>query len=158
MTDDYSVSYDNSTAGKTIVTNTHTTETTSYSIEKEWADNNNQDGIRPRSIKIQLKADDENYGDVIILNADEGNSWDASNSKYTWSNLPKYKNGKEIKYSVEEINVTDGYEATYVENTDKNSTKVINTHVPSVTKRSVEKYGMMETIRTENVQKVFKYS
>ena len=139
MTDDYSVSYDNSTAGKTIVTNTHTTETTSYSIEKEWADNNNQDGIRPRSIKIQLKADDENYGDVIILNADEGNSWDASNSKYTWSNLPKYKNGKEIKYSVEEINVTDGYEATYVENTDKNSTKVINTHVPSVTKRSVEK-------------------
>ena len=96
MTDDYSVSYDNSTAGKTIVTNTHTTETTSYSIEKEWADNNNQDGIRPRSIKIQLKADDENYGDVIILNADEGNSWDASNSKYTWSNLPKYENGKEI--------------------------------------------------------------
>ena len=139
MTDDYSVSYDNSTAGKTIVTNTHTTETTFYSIEKEWADNNDQDGIRPRSIKIQLKADDENYGDVITLNADEGNSWDASNSKYTWSNLPKYKNGKEIKYSVEEINVTDGYEATYVENTDKNSTKVINTHVPSVTKRSVEK-------------------
>ena len=139
MNDDYSVNYNNSTAGKTIITNTHQVETTSYSIEKEWADNNNQDGIRPSSIKIQLKADDENYGDAVILNANEGNLWDALNSKYTWSNLPKYKNGKEIKYSVEEINVTDGYEATYVENTGKNSTKVINTHVPSVTKRLVEK-------------------
>ena len=40
-------------------------------MEKIWSDNNNQDGKRPTSIQIQLKAGDSNIGDPITLTVGE---------------------------------------------------------------------------------------
>ena len=46
-----------------------------------------------------LVVDRHNIG---IDTLDKSNNWN-----YTWSNLPKYNNGVELVYSVEEVSVTD---------------------------------------------------
>lgn len=68
-------------------------------INKVWDDEGNKNGKRPNSIKIQLKADGENYEEPILLDGDEKES--------TWTreieNLKKYNDiGNEIVYEVEE--------------------------------------------------------
>ena len=54
-------------ANKTTITNTYTPGKTSVSVEKIWDDNDNQDGKRPDSIQLQLKANGVNKGEVITL-------------------------------------------------------------------------------------------
>lgn len=56
-------------------------------------DNDDQDGIRPASISVQLMADGKAVDDKVTLDA-EG-KW----SK-TWTGLPKNNKGTEIKYTV----------------------------------------------------------
>ena len=126
----YTASYNTETEGKTIITNTHTPEETTYSVEKVWNDNNNQDGKRPTSIQVQLKANGSNKGEVIALSSN--NNW-----KNTWTNLPKYENGKEITYTVEEV-VPEGYAASY-NTSSKGKTIITNTYETEKTTYSVEK-------------------
>lgn len=80
-----------------VITNTYSHEEVSVTVQKVWDDNNNQDGIRPQSVKVKL-----NTGDEVILSED--NDWTA-----TISNLPKYKDGKKIEYTWSEEKI-DGYE------------------------------------------------
>ena len=87
------------------ISNKHETEKIKVSVEKIWDDEENQDGMQPTSISVQLKADGANVGDPVTLS--EENSW-----AYAWNNLDKYKDGKEIVYSVEETSVPDGYKNT----------------------------------------------
>ncbi|MDQ8770040.1 Cna B-type domain-containing protein, partial [Streptococcus ruminantium] len=87
----------------TNITNTHTPETTQVAGTKTWNDNNDQDGKRPKSITVNLLAN----GEVVQsqkVTAD--NNW-----TYTFTNLPKYANGKEIVYTVTE-NAVDNYTTT----------------------------------------------
>ena len=136
--DGYSTTYNTETTGKTVITNTHTPEVTTYEVEKVWSDNNNQDGKRAESITVQLKANGINNGEAVTLNYGDNNIWDADELKYVWSNLPKYADGTLITYTVEEISVIDGYTATYnTETTGK--TVITNTHTPEVTTYEVEK-------------------
>ena len=138
VSDGYNVTYNTETAGKTIITNTHTPEVTTYEVEKVWSDNENQDGKRPESITVQLKANGVNSGNAITLTAGADKVWQESEQKYTWTDLPKYENGAEIVYTVEETSVIDGYTATYnTETTGK--TVITNTHTPEVTTYEVEK-------------------
>ncbi|MDQ8815701.1 Cna B-type domain-containing protein, partial [Streptococcus ruminantium] len=105
----------------TNITNTHTPETTQVSGTKTWNDNNDQDGKRPKSITVNLLAD----GKVVqSQEVTATNNWE-----YTFTDLPKYANGKEIVYTVEEVKV-DGYE-TKVEGTN-----ITNTHTPETTQVS----------------------
>ena len=60
-----------------VITNTHIPEVVSKSVEKVWNDNNNQDGKRLDSVKVQLKANGNNIGEVIILNVN--NNWKQGN-------------------------------------------------------------------------------
>ncbi|MBE6590579.1 MAG: Cna B-type domain-containing protein [Ruminococcaceae bacterium] len=107
--DGYTTVYD----GYTIV-NTHTPETVEVSGEKTWNDADNQDGIRPESITIKLYAGATEIDSIEVTEAD---GW-----RYSFENLPKYENGKEIVYSVSEVSV-DGYTTVY------DGYNVINTHV-----------------------------
>ncbi|MDQ8775751.1 Cna B-type domain-containing protein, partial [Streptococcus ruminantium] len=94
--------YTSSVEGTTI-TNTHTPETTEVAGTKTWNDNNDQDGKRPKSITVNLLAN----GEVVQsqkVSAD-------TNWTYTFTNLPKYANGKEIIYTVTE-NAVDNYTTT----------------------------------------------
>ncbi|MFR7554900.1 Cna B-type domain-containing protein, partial [Longicatena caecimuris] len=87
-----------------------------------WNDSNNQDGIRPNEVKVQLLANGKAFGEVLTLN--EKNNWSAS-----WKYLPKYESGKEINYSIKEVTISDGY--TSKTEIDKNGDFIItNTHVP----------------------------
>ena len=94
-------------------------ETTSVTVNKEWIDSNNQDGIRPISVTINLLADGEKVNSTTL---NDDNNWSD-----TFSDLLKYKDGTAIKYTIDEEEVT-GYVTTY----DKdNPFKIINTHEPS---------------------------
>lgn len=88
------------------ITNTKDTpdsEKINVLVQKVWKDFSTS--ARPASIKVKLYQDGKQYGDVIELN--EPNSW-----KHSWENLPKYDEEKnKIEYTVEEVEVPNGYEA-----------------------------------------------
>jgi len=106
-----------------VVTNTHEPEQTKLEGVKIWVDDNNRDGIRPESVTIKLIADGVDTGITTTTTVDE-------NGNYVWSftGLDKFKAGKEIKYTAEEV-VPTGYEASYSDNT----TTITNTHEPETT-------------------------
>ena len=84
------------------ITNSYAPGKTSVTVTKAWADNDDRGGHRPKEIKVQLKADGENSGEEITLNAE--NNW-----TYTWSDLDQKKAGKDIAYTVEETGKAAGY-------------------------------------------------
>jgi len=100
ITEDAVAGYDSKVNGYNV-TNTHTPEKTEVSGSKTWDDNDNQDGIRPESITINLLANGEVVRSATVSAAE----------KWTWTftELDKYADGKEIEYTLEEIAV-EGYE------------------------------------------------
>ncbi len=104
------------------ITNTYTPGKTFVTVNKVWADGNDQDGLRPESVQVQLLADGVAYGSAVTLN--EANSW-----SYMWTDLDQKKAGVEVQYTVEEINVPTGYTAT-VNGTAKDGYSIINSHTP----------------------------
>ena len=115
------------------IVNTHIPEKTKVSVSKVWADNNDQDGKRPESIQVQLKANGIPVGKQVTLS--EKNNWN-----YVWKLLPKNKCGKPIVYTVEETKI-EGYEVEYVNTSDKKGTvcTITNTHIPEKTAINVNK-------------------
>ena len=67
------------------------------------------------------------FGTEIILDKDT--------LTYTWNNLPKYENGKEIVYTVQETTVPEGYTATYSNGT----LTITNKHIPEQTSATATK-------------------
>ncbi len=127
--DGYTYTCTGSGAAGLVLTYTHKPEVVSVSVNTTWNDKNNQDGIRPATISVQLMKDDKEEGDNINLKI--------ASSK-TWSNLPKYANGKEIKYAVAISDVSgytkkvtgsvaDGYVAAFTHSVYKTSVVVQNT-------------------------------
>lgn len=94
--------------------------TTSVSVEKVWEDEDDHDGIRPQSVSVQLYADGEPSGNPVQLNKE--NNW-----KHTFENVPKYSAGKEITYTVNEVEVPDEYTAT-VEGSAAQGFFITNSH------------------------------
>lgn len=105
----------NSIKGYTV-TNIHTPEKTEVSGIKTWKDKNNQDGKRPESITIRLLADGV---EVDSKTVSKKNDW-----KWTFENLDKFKDGKEIVYTITEDKV-EGY-TSEIKGYD-----VINTYIPT---------------------------
>ena len=108
------------------VKNSHTPATTSITVNKEWYDNDDQDGIRPENVTLILKANGTEVGRATV---GESENW----SK-TFDNLPVNANGEEIEYTVDEEEVTEGYNKTVDGMTVKNS------HTPATTSITVNKY------------------
>ena len=103
----------------------YTTIKTSLSGTKTWDDANNQDGKRPLNITVILyKGEDTNKTEVSRTSCipDENGIW-----KYSFTEIQKFENGKEIKYSVDEVAVA-GYEK------EINGNNIKNTHIPETTK------------------------
>ena len=93
-------------------------------VSKIWVDENNQDGLRPESISVELYADGQETGNVLILN--KGNNWSGR-----WTDLPKTRNGQEIFYTIKEVK-TEGYTAA-ITGDAANGFTITNTHKPEVT-------------------------
>ena len=129
--DGYTSSVTDNEDGTFTITNSHTPETTSVSVTKSWADEDDQDGIRPDSVTVQLYANGSASGDAVTLSSDNG--W-----SYSWTDLPVYDNGSAITYTVEETEVPNGYTSSVTDNEDGTFT-ITNSHTPETTSVSVSK-------------------
>ena len=103
--------------GKYTITNEHTPEKTAVKGHKIWKDEDNKDGIRPASITVKLLADGKETGQTATVSETSG--W-----TYEFTGLDRYQEGKEIAYTVEEVNVPDDYTASV------EGYNITNTHTP----------------------------
>ena len=120
----YKVTVNDKDKANVVLTNTHEPALTEMKVTKKWEDANDQDGLRPKSIKVQLYAGDEKVGDPVELSAD--NQW-----THTFSKLAEKKAGQAISYRVEEVSVPEGYQVT-ADTSDAAHTILTNTHTPEV--------------------------
>ena len=88
------------------ITNTHKTETTTVSGSKTWNDKNNQDGVRPDSITVELLKTVN--GTTTSMGDNYKRTLTGSTVDYSWSDLPVYEEGKEITYTVKEVGEENG--------------------------------------------------
>ena len=93
------------------ITNKHTPAVVNLPVTKYWLDSNDKAGKRPGFITIHLYADGTMI-DTVTIRADTNGNWG-----YTFQDLPKYANGKEIKYTVTEDSVK-GYYTSITMNKD----------------------------------------
>ena len=114
-----------------------TPETTDISVVKAWADSNNQDGKRPKTITVKLMKQLEGSEEIEDTNRqkvlDEAGKW-----KATFDKLPVYESGKKITYSIVEVNVPDGYTSKVTGDSEKGYA-ITNTHTPETTSIDVQK-------------------
>ena len=109
------------------VTNKYVPEYVSITMNKIWEDENNNDGIRPQYITVNLLAD----GEVIKSEkVTEANGW-----KVAFTDLPKYKNHKEVIYTITE-DVVENYKSIIIVNNDNTEFTITNQHDPEKTKIS----------------------
>ncbi len=124
--DGYTVSITGDRESGFVVTNTHEIAKREIKVHKTWNDENDQDGIRPPAITIQLFKNEETepYKSLYITAADQ---WEG-----TFNDLPVYENGEAIKYYIQEESI-DGYTSDAISNkVEMTSTEieVKNTHAP----------------------------
>lgn len=130
VTEDTVANYSAAIDGTTI-TNSYKPGKTSVTVTKRWEDNNDQDGKRPNTIKVQLYADGKAQGKEVELSAK--NNW-----THTFSNLLLKAKGKEIQYQVKEVGTVKGYTST-VDDSNKGNVVITNSHTPEVTEVAVKK-------------------
>lgn len=106
-----------------VLTNTHTTATTSISVTKTWEDQDNVDGRRPDTITVNLYGVDGAHVDSATISPTADGVW-----SYTFTDLPAFHAGGVILYTVEEVAV-DGYTAV-VTGDANNGFTITNTHEP----------------------------
>ncbi|MDT2831297.1 Cna B-type domain-containing protein [Vagococcus carniphilus] len=111
----YASSTEEVSKGNFEITNTYVPETTSVEGRKIWKDNDNQDGKRASTIKVNLRANGKTIQSKEVSANDD---W-----KYSFENLPKFEQGKQISYTISEEQISD-YQAS------QDGYDTINTHTP----------------------------
>ena len=118
------------------ITNKYVAKTTSYTITKVWDDNHDQDGKRPGSLTVNLKAGGKTVKTEQLSDnyeGDEENIW-----TITWDNLPiANEDGDVIGYLGEEELKSDDYDLTNTEE-GENSITFTNTHEPELINKTGE--------------------
>ena len=109
--------YETSVEG-TNITNSRTPEVTEVAVKKVWDDKENKDGLRPDKVTVRLLADGQ---EVAVKEITATDNWQAS-----FTDLPVYKGGKKIAYTITEDPVA-GYTARI------DGFTVTNRHVPPTT-------------------------
>ena len=88
----YSSSQEQATDGSFTLTNSYKPTQIAVKGTAVWSDAENQDKVRPSKVTVRLLADGKPIKEEVVS---EENGW-----QYDFSDLPKYKDGKEIVYSV----------------------------------------------------------
>ena len=115
--DGYTASYSGSASEGFVITNSHSavnppkTDDISVFVRKQWVDDNDRQGIRPKSVTVQLIKDGEVYRTAQL---DGSNDWSF-----------RFENLIDAEYTVKEIS-PEGYSVSY-NRTDGNLYTVINT-------------------------------
>ncbi|MDO5399936.1 MAG: Cna B-type domain-containing protein [Eubacteriales bacterium] len=81
------------------ITNTHELVTMEIPVKKVWKDSSDSRGKRPDEITIYLYADGKYTGTKLVISEDD--DW-----KGVFEDLPKYKDGDQIKYSIKEKSIS----------------------------------------------------
>ena len=102
----------------TNITNNRIPDMTEVAVKKVWDDKENKDGLRPEKISIRLLADGQ---EVAVKEITATDNWQAS-----FTDLPVYKDGKKIVYTITEDPV-----AGYTSKID--GFTVTNRHIPPTT-------------------------
>ena len=127
VTEDAVAEYESTITDFTI-TNKYAPKAIDYKVTKVWKDANNQDGKRPESVTVQLYKKVGNADPVAVegkkLTLTAKDKTDANTWVASFTNLPQYEAGKEITYSIKEVDVPAGYEASVT------GQVVTNTHNP----------------------------
>ena len=113
------------------VENSYTPNKISVGVTKAWNDANNQDGIRTNTVVVKLLADGKDTGKTLQLTA--ANNWTG-----TFTDLDEKKAGKDIVYTVKEVNAPTGYTVT-ITGDAKTGFIVTNSHTPETTEVSGSK-------------------
>src|SRR5699024_4789241 len=137
---DYEVDISGTVTDGFEITNTHNPAVIDIEGTKIWNDAGNQDGKRPDSITVHLLANGEEVAEAKV---DEEDEW-----KYSFTDLPKFKNGEEINYTVQEDGVEDY--STEIDGMD-----ITNSYTPEQTSMNVVKAwddaDNQDDIRSESV-------
>lgn len=112
-----------------VITSVHEPERVTLTIEKQWNDYDDADGLRPEKINVTLSVDNEK-ADTYVLSAE--NKW-----KVTVRNLIKNKKGTPIDYIWQEESIPEGYSASY--KTEGYQTVITNTHIHDLTSTTLKK-------------------
>ena len=102
----------------TNITNNRIPDMTEVVVKKVWDDKENKDGLRPEKITVRLLADGQ---EVAVKEITTTDNWQAS-----FTDLPVYKDGKKIVYTITEDPV-----AGYTSKID--GFTVTNRHIPPTT-------------------------
>ena len=102
----------------TNITNNRIPDMTEAVVKKVWDDKENKDGLRPEKITVRLLADGQ---EVAVKEITATDNWQAS-----FTDLPVYKDGKKIVYTITEDPV-----AGYTSKID--GFTVTNRHIPPTT-------------------------
>ena len=114
----YTSTVDDSNKGNVVITNSRTPEVTEVAVKKIWDDADNKEGLRPEKITVRLLADGQ---EVAVTEITATDNWRGS-----FTDLPVYKEGKKIAYTITEDPV-----AGYTSNID--GFTVTNRHTPPTT-------------------------
>jgi len=112
----YSSSQEQATDGSFTLTNSYKPTQIAVKGTAVWSDAENQDKVRPSKITVRLLADGKPIKEEVVSGE---NGW-----QYDFSGLPKYKDGKEIVYSVA-ADPVDGYKL------EINGTQLTFSHIPA---------------------------
>ncbi|MBF1689414.1 MAG: Cna B-type domain-containing protein [Streptococcus cristatus] len=112
----YSSSQEQATDGSFTLTNSYKPTQIAVKGTAVWSDAENQDKVRPSKITVRLLADGKPIKEEVVSGE---NAW-----QYNFSGLPKYKDGKEIVYSVA-ADPVDGYKL------EINGTQLTFSHIPA---------------------------
>ena len=114
----YHVSYKKSSQDHFTITNMHQFALTSLHGHLEWDDQNNQEGVRPKCLTVQLLADGIICQSAIVSAK--------SHYLYTFDHLPLYDQGKKIVYSMTKRSVP-GYKTVI------DGYNIVHTRIPKKT-------------------------
>ena len=112
----YSSSQEQGTDGSFTLTNSYKPTQIAVKGTAVWSDAENQDKVRPSKITVRLLADGKPIKEEVVSGE---NGW-----QYDFSGLPKYKDGKEIVYSIA-ADPVDGYKL------EINGTQLTFSHIPN---------------------------
>ena len=112
----YSSSQEQATDGSFTLTNSYKPTQIAVKGTAVWSDAENQDKVRPSKVTVRLLADGKPIKEEVVSGE---NGW-----QYNFSDLPKYKDGKEIVYSVA-ADPVDGYKL------EINGTQLTFSHIPN---------------------------
>ena len=139
--------------GFTLV-NAHTTATTSVSVHKEWKDSagNPQSGVHP-AVTAQLYRTVAGQTSAMAgytATLDEAHGWTAS-----WDNLPAKDAGRDVEYSVQEVDVPAGYTSSVTKAADGSYSFTLTNTAEKRTSVSVAKVwadgGNADNMRPDSV-------